>query len=219
MTPARFERPAADLIAAYKTQSPATLHEAMGQAGALPFAIKPLYQGMRVCGPALTVSCRAGDNLMIHHALTLAEPGDVLVVDFKGMVEAGPWGDVLTAAAIARGIAGLVIDGCVRDAVTIRDLGFPVFSRGTNMKGTTKVMPGPVAVPIVCAGVPVCPGDIVVGDDDGVVVVPLAQAADVLEKARAREAKEDAFRRDLAAGKTTVELLHLESYLQAAGLR
>ena len=214
-----FARPAQDLIDAFRSQSPATLHEAMGRKGALPFPIKPLYPGMRVCGPAVTVSCGPTDNLMIHVAMALTKPGDVLVVDFKGMTEAGPWGDVLTASALQRGLAGLVIDGCVRDAAAIREMGFPVFCRGTNMKGTTKTQPvGDVNTTIVCAGVIVSPGDIIVGDDDGVVVVPQAEAAATLAKADERERMEADFREKLNAGQTTVDVLDLKPYLAKAGI-
>lgn len=213
-----FERSDPALIAAIAAFSPATLHEAMGQKGAMAFAIKPLYPGMLVCGPAFTVSCGPSDNLMIHAALTRARPGDVLVVDFKGMTGVGPWGDILTTAALSRGIAGLVIDGCVRDARSIQEMAFPVFARGTNLKGTTKMLPGDLDVPIVCGSVLVNPGDIVVGDDDGVVVVPKAEAAAVLDRARERERREEDIRRQIRAGRTTVELFRLEAHLRAAGL-
>lgn len=214
----RIERPEPKLVKELRDISPPTLHEAMGKRGAMPTPIKPLYAGMRVCGPALTVACPPGDNLVIHYAVTLAEPGDVLVVDYAGYTEAGPWGDVLTTAAQGRGVAGLVIDGCVRDALAIRAAGFPVFARGTNMKGTTKSLPGEVNQPILCAGVPVAPGDIVVGDDDGVVVVPKEHAGGVLAAAREREAKEEQLRERLRAGKTTVELLNLTGALRSAGI-
>ena len=214
-----FPRPAPDLVAAFRGQSPATLHEAMGKKGAMSFPIKPLYQGMTLFGTAVTVSGGPTDNLMIHAAMALTRPGDVLVVDFKGMTEAGPWGDVLTEAALQRGLAGLVIDGCVRDAAAIRQMGFPVFCRGTSMKGTTKTQPtGDVNTPIVCGGVMVMPGDIVVGDDDGVVVVPQAEAAATLAKAAERERMEEGLRDQLRAGRTTVEALKLEPYLEAGGI-
>lgn len=214
-----FDRPSPALIAACQDAAPATLHEVMGKKGAMPFAIKPLYPGMRVCGPALTVRCLPGDNLMIHIAVALAQPGDVLVVDYQGMTESGPWGDILTTAAMVRGIAGMVIDGCVRDARTIQAMGFPIFAHGTSMKGTTKTQTsGDVNTPIICAGVPVSPGDIVVGDDDGVVVVPKAEAAAVLERAHARESQEEDLRRLVREGRTTIELLNLDALLRAAGI-
>ena len=214
-----FPRPAPDLVASFRGQSPATLHEAMGKKGAMSFPIKPLYPGMTLYGTAVTVSGGPTDNLMIHAAMALTRPGDVLVVDFKGMTEAGPWGDVLTEAAIQRGLAGLVIDGCVRDAAAIRKMGFPVFCRGTSMKGTTKTQPtGDVNTPIVCGGVMIMPGDIVVGDDDGVVVVPQAEAIATLAKAAERERMEEGLREQLRAGRTTVEALKLEPYLEAGGI-
>ncbi len=214
----KIERPDNELVKALGAFGTATLHEAHGKKGAMPFYMKPLYPGMKVCGPALTVAVSPGDNLMIHYAMTLAQPGDVLVVDAKGFTEAGPWGDIMTTAAMVRGIAGLVIDGCVRDAETIREMGFAVFARGTSMKGTTKTLPGDVNVPITCASVPVYPGDIVVGDDDGVVVIPATAATTVLEQARTREANEDEKRRELKAGKTTVELLGVDQLLKSMGV-
>lgn len=214
-----FSRPAADLVAAVREQSPATLHEAMGKKGAMSSAIKPLYDGMRLCGPALTVAAGPTDNLMVHIGLSLAKPGDILVVDFKGMAEAGPWGDILTEAALQRGLGGLVIDGCVRDAPTIRALGFPVFCRGTSMKGTTKTQTtGDVNTPIVCGGVVVAPGDIIVADDDGVVVVPQAEAVVAMAKAIERERMEEDVRAKLRAGQTTIQALGLEHFLTAAGI-
>lgn len=212
-------RPDPALLEAIAGEAAATLHEAMGRRGAMTAAIKPLHAGTRVAGPAVTVSAGPTDNLMIHIALAIAKPGDVLVVDYKGMVESGPWGDLMTTSALARGVAGLVIDGCVRDAQVIRGMGFPVFSRGACMKGTTKVATdGDVNLPVTCGGVVVAPGDIVVADDDGVVVVPLATAAETLAKARERTAREEELRAQLEAGRTTIELLKLDGYLKAAGI-
>lgn len=212
-------RPDRELLDAFAGEASATLHEAMGRRGAMAAAIKPLHAGMRVVGPAVTVNARPADNLMIHIALALARPGDVLVVDYKAMVESGPWGDLMTASAMARGIAGLVIDGCVRDGEVIQGMGFPVFCRGTCMKGTTKVATdGDVNLPVTCGGALVGPGDIVVGDGDGVVVVPLADAAETLAKARERTAREEELRAELMAGRTTIELLNLDGYLKAAGI-
>jgi 4-hydroxy-4-methyl-2-oxoglutarate aldolase len=213
-----FARPSAELIKALQGHDAATLHEALGKRGAMPFYIKPLYHGMKVCGPAITVDVAPGDNLMIHYAITLAQPGDVLVVDAKGFTEGGPWGDLMTTAAMTKGIVGLVIDGCVRDAQTIHDMGFDVFARGTSMKGTSKSLPGSVNVPIVCASVAVHPGDIVVGDDDGVVVIPEDEAAGVLERARKREADEQVKRHDIRNGKSTIELLGVAPLLKSMGI-
>jgi 4-hydroxy-4-methyl-2-oxoglutarate aldolase len=204
-------RPAREDIEALSGFSAATVHEAMGRKGAMPFGIKPIYPGMRVCGAAFTVDCPPGDNLMIHAAIECARPGDVLVVDAKGYVEAGPFGDIMAGACRARGIVGIVIDGCVRDGSVLRDMGFPAFSRGLSMKGTAKSLLGAIGRPIVCAGVAVSPGYAILGDDDGVVVVPRDAVPAVLDAARERD--EEALRERLAAGKTTVDLLGLRALL------
>jgi len=193
--------------------SAATLHEAMGRKGAMPVFIKPIYPGMHVCGSALTVACPPGDNLTIHAAIEYATAGDVLVVDCGGHEEAGPFGDVMATACKAKGIVGIVIDGCVRDGATLRDMGFPAFARGLNIKGTSKRLFGSIGRPIVFAGVPIAPGDAVVGDDDGVVVVPRAEIATTIAAAREREQSESAMRKSLSAGATTVDLLGLRDVL------
>jgi 4-hydroxy-4-methyl-2-oxoglutarate aldolase len=197
----------------------ATVYEAQGAKGAIDSGIKPIDKASRLVGPALTVDTRPADNLMLHYALLKARPGDVLVVDAKGFVEAGPWGDVLTAAAMKRGIAGLVIHGAVRDANAIESMGFPVFCRGLSIKGTGKVHPGKVNVPVCIGDVVIRPGDIIVGDRDGVVVVSPDEVSTVLESARAREAKEEAFRLAIEQGASTAELLGLIPTLEALHLR
>ena len=208
-----FTRPDRDVVNTLAGFGTATLHEVLGQKGAMPFAIKPIYPGMRVCGAALTVDCRPGDNLAIHAAVEVAQPGDVLVVDYKGYVESGPFGDVLATACMKAGIRGMVIDGCVRDGSTLREMGFPVFGRGLSMKGTTKAQPGSAGVPIICAGVAVAPGDAIVGDDDGVVVIPRDAIAATAKAAQEREDKEAAMREKLKAGATTIDLLGLSRLL------
>jgi 4-hydroxy-4-methyl-2-oxoglutarate aldolase len=196
----------------------ATLHEAQGQSGALASAIKPLDPLRRLAGPALTVDVTPGDNLAIHYALTCAKPGDVLAVDAKGYTEAGLWGDIMTLAAQEIGIAGLVIDGAVRDSDAILALGFPVFSRGLSIRAPQKNQPGQVNGPIICGGVSIRPGDWIMGDRDGVVVIPSGQVAAVIESARQRELAESALRKGIRAGASTVELLGLESALRRVGL-
>jgi 4-hydroxy-4-methyl-2-oxoglutarate aldolase len=196
----------------------ATIHEAQGQKGAVDGAIRPIDPGMRVAGPALTVKCRPGDNLALHYALTKLQPGQVLVVDAEGFVEAGPWGDVMSCAAMQRGTAGLMIDGSVRDSHTIIELGFPVFSRGISIKGTNKRQPGQVGVPVIFGGIVVRPGDVVVGDRDGVVVVLAEEVGDVIKACQTREDKEEKFREQLRGGKTTVELLDLGPLLRSYGM-
>jgi 4-hydroxy-4-methyl-2-oxoglutarate aldolase len=197
----------------------ATVYEAQGAKGALDCGIKPIDPASRLVGPALTVDTRPADNLMLHYALSKARPGDVLVVDAKGFLEAGPWGDVLTVAAMTIGVAGLVINGAVRDASTIVEMGFPVFCRGLSIKGTGKVQPGKVNVPVCIGDVVIRPGDIILGDRDGLVVVSPDEVASVLESARTREAKENKFRSAIAKGASTVELMGLSPTLERLGLR
>lgn len=196
----------------------ATLHEAQGQTGALASAIKPLDPVRRLTGPAVTVEARPGDNLVIHYALTFARSGDVLVVDAKGYSEAGPWGDILTLAAQKIGIAGLIIDGAVRDSDSILAMGFPVFSRGLSICATQKNQPGQVNVPIICGGVAIRPGDWIMGDRDGVVAIPRRNISAVIAAAKERQAAEITLRKGIEAGKSTVELLGLETSLRRVGL-
>jgi 4-hydroxy-4-methyl-2-oxoglutarate aldolase len=191
----------------------ATIYEAQGAQGALDSGIKPIAPGMRLAGPALTVDTRPADNLMLHYAMLKARPGDVLVVDAKGFLEAGVWGDVFTEQAQRIGLAGLVIHGAVRDAAAMTEAGFPVFSRGLSIKGTGKHQPGRLNVTVTIGDVGIDPGDIIVGDQDGVVVVRRHEVDAVLLKSRQREEKEARFRQQIRDGATTVELLGLEETL------
>lgn len=197
----------------------ATVYEAQGAKGALDHGMKPIDPTVRLAGPALTVDARPSDNLILHHAVLQAKPGDVLVVDAKGFMEAGPWGDVLTLQAMKLGIAGLVINGCVRDANLITDLGFPVFCRGLSIKGTGKNQPGKVNVPICIGDAVIRPGDIVVGDRDGLVIVAQEDVGFTIENSLAREAKEAQQRKAIEAGTSnTVELLNLGETLKRLGI-
>lgn len=207
-----------DILEQLKALGAATIHEAQGQTGAMSNEIKPIDPSCRLIGRALTVDTRPDDNLMIHYALTKAKPGDVLVVDAKGFMEAGPWGDLLTLAAMRCGIVGLVIDGCVRDANVILEMGFPVFCKGLSIKGTNKAQPGKVNEPIICGGVAVAPGDIIMGDRDGVVVVKADQAQATLKSAAAREEKENGIRERIEAGESTIQILGLSDKIKSLGL-
>ncbi|WP_321814030.1 MULTISPECIES: 4-carboxy-4-hydroxy-2-oxoadipate aldolase/oxaloacetate decarboxylase [unclassified Paraburkholderia] len=207
-----------EAIAALRVLGSATIYEAQGAYGALDSGIKPIHPSMCVAGPAVTVDTRPGDNLMLHYAMLKVKPGDVLVVDAKGFLEAGPWGDVFTELALQRGLAGLVIHGAVRDAGTIIEQGFPVFARGLSIKGTGKNQPGKLNVPVTIGDVRIHPGDIVVGDIDGVVVVPQHDVERVVQVSREREAKEQAFREKIREGATTVELMGLDVTLRSFGL-
>jgi 4-hydroxy-4-methyl-2-oxoglutarate aldolase len=186
----------------------ATIHEASGRRGALPSVIKPISTMMRVAGPAFTVETPPANNLWIHRAIAGAAPGDVLVVVTSGHYDAGYWGDIMTVAALEREIAGLVIDGCVRDSEAIARLHFPVFARGLSIRGTEKdaAALGSLRKPITLGDATVHPGDLVVGDADGVVVIPRASVTEVLEKARDREKREVEVVERLRRGETTLEI-------------
>jgi 4-hydroxy-4-methyl-2-oxoglutarate aldolase len=199
------------LLGELAKQSTATVHEAMGRRGALPSAIKPVATMMRVCGPAFTVDSPPMDNLLLHQAIYAAAPGDVLVVRVGDYHEAGYWGDIMSVAAQARGLAGLVIDGGVRDSRELAEMNFATFSRGLCIKGTTKHGGGALNRPVAIGSVVIAPGDIVLGDADGVVVIPKADAQAALEASVRRVAHEDEVKRQLRAGKSTLEIYGLKS--------
>ncbi|MDH3062602.1 4-carboxy-4-hydroxy-2-oxoadipate aldolase/oxaloacetate decarboxylase [Achromobacter insolitus] len=207
-----------DSLATLRQLGAATIYEAQGAKGALDHGIKPIDPTVRLAGPALTVDCRPADNLMLHYAVQKARPGDVLVVDAKAFMEAGPWGDVLTLQAMQVGIAGLVINGCVRDANLIIKLGFPVFCRGLSIKGTGKFQPGRINVPITIGDTLIHPGDYIVGDRDGVAVIPAGELEQTLSRSLAREEKEAGQRKAIEQGVYTTELLGLTDTLRRLGL-
>lgn len=186
----------------------ATLHEAGGKVGALPSALKPVAAGMRLCGRALTVHSPGGDNLWLHRALDIARPGDVLVVFASGAHEHGYWGEIMATMAQARGVAGLVIDACVRDGALLAEMGFPVFSRGLCIRGTGKDFgaTGWLNHPVLIGDVTVRAGDLVVADGDGVVVLPQARAAEIVARGVQREADEAAIVARLKAGESTLDV-------------
>jgi len=194
-----------------KKISSASLHEAFGKRGALNRTIMPIFGGTVVCGSALTVSCCAGDNLGLHVAIAIAEAGDVIVAATNGSPDFGYWGQIMTVAANEKKIAGLVIDGCVRDYVQIRDLHFPIFARGLCIKGTKKEAFRSINHPIRLGNVLINPGDLVLGDADGVVVISYDRVADVIEKAIERDKKEEIIIENLKKGKNTLELLGLNN--------
>ncbi len=209
-TNADFARPDPALIRRAASFPSATLHEAMGRKGALPHDIKPIAPMMTLCGPALTVSCPPMDNLGIHRAIYLAEPGDVLVVSVGGGYEGGYWGEIMTFAAQQRKIAGLIIDGCVRDRDLIEEMGFPVFSRGLAIHGTIKKEKGVINSPLKIGEVLINSGDLLLGDSDGVVMVPQSEISQAIEASQQREDKEDDYKKELAAGKSTLEIIGLK---------
>lgn len=207
---ADFVRPSAALVETARLPA-ATLHEAYGRRGDLPAAIKPIEPLMRVCGPALTVWTAPGNNLLLHHAIYAAQPGDVLVVDCSAGYDFGYLGEIMAVAALERGLNGVVIDGCVRDRDSLAALGFPVFARGLCIKGTVKDRDpaGAINRPLRFGFTEVNPGDVIVGDADGVVAIAHADLSGVVERAREREAREIEQVAQVRSGMTTVDIFDL----------
>jgi 4-hydroxy-4-methyl-2-oxoglutarate aldolase len=214
-----IQRPDETVVEALAKFGVATLHEAQGRTGLLDTALRPIYAGAAACGPALTVLTHPGDNWMLHVAAELIKPGDIVVVACSAPNGDGMFGELLATSFRARGAKGLVSDTGVRDVKEISAMRFPVFSRHVSAKGTVKATAGSVNVPVVCAGMLVNPGDVIAADDDGVVVIPRQQAAEVAKAAQAREEKEAAVRKRLAAGELGLDLYGMREGLARAGLK
>jgi 4-hydroxy-4-methyl-2-oxoglutarate aldolase len=215
---ATIERPPAELTAALAEFDVATVHEAYRQRGLLDPGIRPIAHGQRSCGPAVTSLNHPGDNLMLHAAVAVCQPGDVLVVATTAPSTDGMLGELLAAQCKARGIVAVVLDAGTRDSAQLREMGFPVWARAISAAGTVKATPGWVNVPVVCGGVIVNPGDLVVGDDDGVVVVARADVAEVVEAARARTERERAARARYERGELSLDVNNLRDVLQRLGV-
>jgi 4-hydroxy-4-methyl-2-oxoglutarate aldolase len=213
-----IKRTDADLVKRLGVLGVATVHEAYGRSGLMKPYLRPVWQGGEAAGTAVTVLAHPGDNWMIHVAVEQCQPGDILVVGCSADNTDGMFGDLLATSLMARGVKGLVIDAGVRDAKSLREMGFPVWSKAISAKGTVKATPGSVNVPVVCGGINVKPGDAVIADDDGVVVVSPKDAAEVLTKAEKRHADEEGKRKQLAAGVLGLDMYNMREPLKKAGL-
>jgi 4-hydroxy-4-methyl-2-oxoglutarate aldolase len=206
------------LVDQYQKLSSATVHEASGGRGALSSRIKPVSPEMKICGPAVTVKVSPSDNLMLHKAIYVAQDGDVIVADGGGYAEAGAWGEIMAIAAQQRGIRGFVFNGMVRDSEAMSELGFGVFSCGLSIKGTDKISLGWINHPLNLDSVVIDPGDLVLGDRDGVVIVKKEEADEVLKKSIEREKREGVIKERLKRGESTLSIYGFGDILKTRNL-
>lgn len=214
----RIQRPDAGVVKILGSAGTATVHEAQGRSGLMRPYMRPIYPTARMAGPAVTVSCQAGDNLMIHASIEVCQPGDVLVVVTTSESTDGMFGELLGVSCQAHGILGLIIDAGVRDTTELTGMNFPVWAKAVSAQGTVKATPGDVNLPVVCAGAMINPGDVIVADADGVVVVPREKAAQVAQASEARLAKEEKTRQRLRSGELGLDFYGLRAKLADLGV-
>jgi 4-hydroxy-4-methyl-2-oxoglutarate aldolase len=214
----QIARPPANVISLLGELGVATVHEAQGRTGLMRPYMRPLYSGARLAGPAITVSCHPGDNLMIHAAVEICRPGDVLVVAPTSESTDGMFGELLAVSCRAHGVAGLVIDAGVRDSADLTAMNFPVWSKAVSAQGTVKSAAGAVNIAVVCAGALVHPGDVIVADQDGVAVVPAQAAEQVSKLGLQRHEKEERTRERLRAGELGLDIYDLRAKLAELGV-
>ena len=213
-----IKRPDPEVVRVLGALGAATVHEAQDRKGLARPYLRPIYENARIAGPCVTVLCQPGDNLMIHASIEVCEPGDVLVVATTSESIDGMFGDLLGVSCQAHGVIGLIIDAGVRDTAELTAMRFPVWAKAICAQGTVKASAGSVNIPVVCAGVIVNPGDVIVADSDGVTVVPLRQAAEVARLGQERVVKEENARERLRKGELTLEILGLRTKLKELGV-
>lgn len=214
----RIARPSAEVVKVLGNCGVATVHEAQGRTGLMRPYMRPIYPTAKLAGPAVTISIAPGDNLMIHASIEVCKPGDVLVVAPTSECTDGYFGELLGVSCQAHGIAGLIIDAGVRDTSELTALNFPVWSKAVSSQGTVKNVPGDVNIPVVCAGALINPGDVVIADADGVVVVPREAAAEVAKASEQRIAKEEKTRERLRKGELGLDFYGLRAKLAELGV-
>jgi len=213
-----IKRPSKEVIEKFRSISVATVYEASGRKGFIEPKIKPIIKGIKLCGPAFTVQTAPGDNIMLHKALEKSQEGDIIVATVGGEYDYGYWGNLMTTQAKAKKLGGLAIDGCIRDSEEIIEMGFPIFSRGLAIRGTVKASLGLINYPINFGGTVVNPGDLILGDDDGIVVVKFQDCKEVLAKSQERIQKEKIKAKALISGITSIKYNKLDKVFESLNL-